>query len=146
MKQKESGFDNIALQLKRIPAEIRLYIEKRIELTGIILSEQLSDSISKAGHKIAGVLVLLIGVDFALIALAIFLGDLLNNLALGFFLTALPFLIAGLLFINLKPARLIDKTRDQILTGMLETVNKLHQKPIDSAEQKQLSESKKTTN
>lgn len=146
MKQKESGFDNIALQLKRIPAEIRLYIEKRIELTGIILSEQLSDSISKAGHKIAGVLVLLIGVDFALIALAIFLGDLLNNLALGFFLTALPFLIAGLLFINLKPARLIDKKRDQILTGMLETVNKLHQKPIDSAEQKQLSESKKTTN
>lgn len=78
--------------------DIKTYIENRVELMSLNIAEQIADAISSSVQKIAGLVFLSGGGLFLWIALGFFLGDLLNNLWLGFLLASAPLFFIGLIF------------------------------------------------
>lgn len=111
--------DKIGQRLKHITAEMKRYIEKRLELIVLNIGEQYARYIAQSIQKLAGFVLLFGALTFLLIALALYLGDLLNSRALGFVLVSLPLMIGGYLFINLKPRSITNKIRSEFETELL---------------------------
>lgn len=81
-------------------ADVRKYVENRIELFSITIAEQIANGISASIQKFIGLLFLSFGAVFLWIALGFYLGELLDSQALGFLLAALPLLLVGFVFYN----------------------------------------------
>lgn len=99
----EKDTDNIGQRFKSITADLKLYIEKRVELLLLNVGEHLSRWFAESIQKIAGILLLTGGLIFLLVALAVYLGNLLDNPSLGYVIVSVPLLVMGLLFFYLKP-------------------------------------------
>jgi len=100
--------DRIGRRLKEISGDIRLYVEKRIELLLLNIGEHFSSVVAESIHRTAGLTLVGGGVLFLLVALAIYLGQLLGSPSLGYILVSLPLLIAGLLFVYLRPKSMLS--------------------------------------
>jgi uncharacterized membrane protein YqjE len=114
--------DRISQRIKHITADLKRYVEKRLELMAINIGEQSARMVAEASQKIAGFIFIFGALVFLLIALALYLGALLGNRSLGFVLVSIPFLICGYLFINLKPRIITKMLRSEFeeeLMGML---------------------------
>lgn len=96
-------------------ADIRTYVENRIELFSLSIAEQTATAISASIQKLVGIFFLSVGAVFLWIALGFYLGELLNSQALGFFLAALPLLLAGALFYNRSSRNLENKIQKDII-------------------------------
>lgn len=96
-------------------AEIKRYVENRIELFSITVAEQIATAISASIQKFVGLLFLSFGAVFLWIALGFFLGELLNSQALGFFLAALPLLFAGTILYKRSSKNLENKIQRDII-------------------------------
>jgi len=96
-------------------AEIKRYVENRIELFSITVAEQIATAISASIQKFVGLLFLSFGAVFLWIALGFFLGELLNSQALGFFLAALPLLFAGIILYKRSSKNLENKIQRDII-------------------------------
>ena len=129
-------FDELGRTLKKLPVEIRTLIEKRVELTLIVFSEQASSIASKQIYKALGVIVLAVGGIVMLFGIAHLIGEWLDSRALGFIITALPILIFGAMLISLRPKVLVKKIREEILQQMLVGVEQATKKSrrLDSSE------------
>ena len=64
--------------LKRLPTDFKLILERKLQLAILEIGDSLSTSVAKLVPKIIGAVILIIGVFFGLIALALWLGELLN--------------------------------------------------------------------
>ncbi|MBN2732158.1 MAG: phage holin family protein [Balneolaceae bacterium] len=118
--------DRIGQRIKHITVDLKRYVEKRIELMVINVGEQYARWIAESIQKIAGLIFLFGALVFLLIALALYLGELLNSRSLGFVLVSIPFLICGYLFFNLKPASISRKLRTEFeeeLIGIFKVEN-----------------------
>lgn len=111
--------DRIGQRIKHITAEFKRYIEKRLELIVLNIGEQYARYIAQSIQKLAGFVLLFGALTFLLIALALYLGALFNSQALGFALVSLPLIIAGYLFINLKPRSITNKIKSEFETELL---------------------------
>lgn len=111
--------DSISERLKRLPSEVRIIVEKRIELAMLDVGEKLSATSGKAVTS----LLLLLAVGFAflflLIALAIFLGDVLRNPAGGFMLVAVFLFITAFFAWRLLPNLIERKVKNSLLDTIL---------------------------
>lgn len=96
-------------------ADIRKYVENRIELFSITVAEQIATAISASIQKFVGLLFLSFGAVFLWIALGFFLGELLESQALGFFLAALPLLLVGLVLYKRSSKNLENKIQTDII-------------------------------
>lgn len=96
-------------------AEIRKYVENRIELFSISVAEQIATAISASIQKFLGLLFLSFGAIFLWIALGFFLGELLNSQALGFFLAALPLLLLGIILYNRSSKNLENRIQRDVI-------------------------------
>lgn len=121
-------FDELGRTLKKLPLEIRTLIEKRVELTLIVFSEQASSIASKQIYKALGVIVLAVGGIVMLFGVAHLIGEWIGSRALGFIITAVPILIFGAMLVSLKPKSLVNKVREEILQQMLVGVEQATQK------------------
>lgn len=100
--------DQISQRFKTITGDLKLYVEKRIELLLLNIGEQYSQWIAQSLQKLTGLFLLFGGLVFLLIALALYLGEVLNSPSLGYILVSLPLFITGLLFFYLKPRSLAE--------------------------------------
>lgn len=96
-------------------ADIRKYVENRIELFSITIAEQIATAISASIQKFVGLLFLSFGAAFLWIALGFFLGELLESQALGFFLASLPLLFVGIVLYNRSSKNLESKIQTDII-------------------------------
>lgn len=120
MTQKDS--DRLGQRFKMISADLKLYIEKRIELLLLNIGEQASKWMAISIQKISGVLLLVGGLICLLVALAIFLGDLLNNPALGYVIVSVPLFALGYLLVNLKPESLLENLKQHFESELIESL------------------------
>lgn len=104
--------DQLGQRFKAISSDLKLYIEKRVELFLLNIGEHMSRVMAESIQKTAGILMLFGGLVCLVVALAIYLGDLLGNESLGYVLVSLPLLLAGLLFFYLKPDSLRQNIQD----------------------------------
>ena len=110
--------------VKRLPTELRLILEKRLELLALDLGEGVSVMFSKLFFAILGMIFLGLAVLLAMFSLALYLSDLLDNEALGFVLTSLPLLLLGLLLVNKRPKSLYIAIQNRFLSQFVDLLPK----------------------
>lgn len=115
--------DQLGRRLKAISGDIKLYIEKRVELLLLDVGEHFSKIMAQSVHKIAGFILLVGGAVFLLVALAQYLGDLLGNESLGYVVVSVPMLLLGLLFVYLKPKSMLDRIQYQFEKEIIRAIS-----------------------
>lgn len=109
-----------------LTADIKSYIEKRVQLLSYTIAENISaiiaEIIAESIQRITGLILLSTGVLFAWIALGFYLGELLDSLSLGFLLSSLPLFLAGLVNLKRKSKLVTEKIQAEIIS---KTLNKL---------------------
>lgn len=113
--------DHIIDRIKKLPAEIRLLIEKRIELYIIEFGEKLSQSASKAIAGLISGLVFAVAIIFGLVALSLFIGDMLESYAAGFGVVTVLLFVLALVVYLLSPDLIEHRIRDSIARSFLES-------------------------
>jgi hypothetical protein len=126
-------------------SDIRTYIENRIELLSITVSEEIAKVASESIQKFVGLLFLSFGAVFLWIALGFFLGELLDSQSLGFFLAALPLLLFGTILYRRSSRSLAEKIQYDIIKRFAISFDK-KKKALRSADDgsKQLNSGDKT--
>lgn len=122
---KRNETDRLGKQFGSITADLKMYVEKRIELILLNIGEQISSWIAASLYRLTGGLILYTGLLFLLVALAIFLGDVMDNEPMGYVLVAVPLVIIGLLFLYLRPKPLIRKMEEQLESEVIKAVSRV---------------------
>jgi uncharacterized membrane protein YqjE len=81
--------------IKAIVADLKVYVEKKIELTSLEAQDKGAVLAAAVFSNVLGIALLLVGGFLLLFAAAFGLGYLFNNIALGFLVLAVVFIIAG---------------------------------------------------
>lgn len=92
----KSGFKGITNDLKQ-------YVEKRVELIILTASDHFSFLVADSLQRLIGILLLAAGLLIAWFSLSYYISSLVDSYALGFFLSSLPLILAGIIFIKSKP-------------------------------------------
>ncbi|MEX0661167.1 MAG: hypothetical protein WD381_08275 [Balneolaceae bacterium] len=121
--ERESIDDN------HIGKDFKTYIENRIQLTMISLTEQVSYLFADSLQKIIGIVAMAMGFLFAWFALAYYLSGLLESFALGFLVAALPLLLFGYIFSKVGYKPLVKKFQHGLLKKMSENFEILPENP-----------------
>ncbi len=135
--------DRIGQRIKNITADIKRYVEKRIELFAITAGEHYSEALAKLMQKGAGLFMAAVAFVFLLVALAIFIGDLIDSLALGYVIVSVPLIVAAYLLYKLKPESLNNKLQNQLDDDVVRLLNKYEEKTDQELRTLQIEESLK---
>ncbi len=111
-EQQETHKDTLA-------AEIKAYIETRVQLITLTIAEKISLIVAHSLQKLLGLILMAAAVYFIFFALGFYLGELLDSNSLGFAIVSLPFLILSLIFINRKSKKLTEKIQADIISKMI---------------------------
>ncbi|MEX0684907.1 MAG: phage holin family protein [Balneolales bacterium] len=101
-------------RLKKLPVEIKLLVEKRAELLALNVSDMVTSTITKMIYKIAGGLIMFIGLIFLLHTLSLFIGQLLENIVLGYLIVSAVIILIGLVIFSLNPNKMVKKTKQKM--------------------------------
>ncbi|MDZ7715457.1 MAG: phage holin family protein [Balneolaceae bacterium] len=115
--------DQLGQRFKAISSDLKLYIEKRVELFLLNIGEHMSRLMAESIQKTAGILMLFGGLVCLVVALAIYLGNILDNESLGYIIVSLPLLVIGLLFFYLKPDSLRQSIQDHFESEFIKALN-----------------------
>lgn len=113
IEQNEENKDSLA-------SDIRSYIEARIQLLSLTIAEQISLVVAHSVQKLIGLILLGTALYFICFALGFYLGELLESYSLGFGIVALPFLIAGFIFIKQKSKRLTEMIQADLISKIIQ--------------------------
>ena len=111
-------------RIRKIPQDLRLFVEKRIELLTIEVGEKFGNILAKSSSIVATAIVVLMGVLFLLLALAFFLGDLLDSYAIGFGIVSILLFIGALVVYLIAPEAIEMKVRRSIENQFYEAEKK----------------------
>lgn len=134
---KKKKTDQLGRRLRTISADLKLYFEKRMELVMLNAGEYISGWMAASVQRAAGAFLLLGGVSFLLVALAIYLGRVLGSPSLGFVIVSFPLLLIGILFIYLKPngiTRHLQQNFEDEVVKAIEQNMMAEQKELESAD------------
>lgn len=115
--------DDLSSRIKHVTNELKDYVETRLELTFLNVSDKLTFWIGHSIQTLVGYVILGIGLVFAMTALAIYLGELIGERWAGYLIVASPFLLIGLIFVIAKPKSIARRIQNEILAEVLESLN-----------------------
>lgn len=114
--------DHISDRFRTITADIKLYVEKRIELLLLNVGEQYSKWIAESIQKATGLFLVFGAIVFLLVALAIYLGEITGSPSLGYVIVSLPLFVVGILFFYLKPRSLVENLQHHFESELVEAL------------------------
>lgn len=123
--------DLLSERLKKLPNDIRLIIEKRLALLALDLGERLSVASGKLATGFVLAVVLGFAVLFMLIAVAMFLGDVLRNPAGGFILVSVFLFVFAFFSWRLLPGIIERSTKNAVITALLKEPPSQEDPPAD---------------
>lgn len=135
--------DRIEQRLRNITTDIKRYFEKKLELFAITIAENYTEISAKYLHKASGLFFLAIAFIFLLVALAEFIGALLQSQPLGYVIVAVPLILVGWLFYNLKPKSFSRKVQNELEEDVIDLLSKYEIKTGQELSAIQIEESKK---
>lgn len=137
----EKNSDQLGKRFRSITGDLKLYIEKRIELLLLNIGEQYSQWMAESIQKLTGIFLLFGAFVFVLVAVAIYLGELLEWPGLGYVIVSIPLFVTGLFFFYLKPRSLAENLQQHFeselikaLTQNVEQDGKKHNEPLNLPE------------
>tara|TARA_R100001143_G_C3361367_1_gene137170 strand:- start:116054 stop:116458 length:405 start_codon:yes stop_codon:yes gene_type:complete len=110
-------------QDESLTAEIRSYVEKRIQLLILTISERVSNIIANAFQRILGMVLLGFALYFICLALGFYLGELLGNYSYGFAIVSTPFIVVGFILLKRKSNRITEKIQADIIEKMMADID-----------------------
>lgn len=120
-------------KIREVIDDVRSYVEKRLELFVLTITERVTFMLADAIQRIVGIFMLAGGIFFLWFAFSFYLSELIGSYSLGFLAGSLPLLIFGLVFVKLQPVLLTRKIQDGMLKQFLDA--------FDSARKEQEGES-----
>ena len=73
-------------------------------------------------YRAGGAMFILLGISFLFIALAIYIGNLVGSLSLGYVIVSIPLFILGFSFIYLKPRLLFEELQERLEVELIDAV------------------------
>lgn len=139
LQTNELQMEDLGSRIKQVSRELKHYVETRLELTLLNFGDKVSYLIGQSIQQLIGWTVLAIGLLFGMTALAIYLGELLDEPWAGYVIVAAPFVIIGLILVVMKPKSIASKIQEQILAEFLDTLSNSQEdvKQITAQETKQ---------
>ncbi len=116
--------DDLGKRIKHVTHELKEYVEKRMELTILNISGEITYWVGRSVQSLVGYTILALGLVFALIAMSIFIGDLVGEEWAGFAIVSAPVILAGLVLVIAKPKTIVKKIQDQMLDELLTSLEK----------------------
>ncbi|MBO6536160.1 MAG: phage holin family protein [Balneolaceae bacterium] len=115
--------DQLNARLKQITNELKQYFEARIDLMVLNIGENITAWLGSSIQKLIGFIILGFGGLFGMIALAIWLGDIIGNEAIGYLIVAIPLLITGALLSFAKPGKIARGIQNQFMDGIIKSID-----------------------
>lgn len=115
--------DDLGKRIKNITHELKDYIETKLELTLLNFGDQVSYWIGRSIQSLAGYTILTIGLVFGMTALAIYLGEALDEMWAGYAIVASPFIIIGLILVIVKPKAIVRSIQNQLLAEFINSLD-----------------------
>ncbi len=129
--------DQLGQRIKQVSNELKGYVETRIELLILNLSEKGTFWFGNMIQQSFSFIILGTGLLFGFIALGFYLGELLNSNALGFACIGGFLFLIGLILILMKPKNISRKIQQQFMRDVIEALEeKKEDKTIKYLEEK----------
>lgn len=116
--------DHLGESIRNISSEIKDYVETRLELTVINISERSTWWVGKGVQKLVGLSIFGVGMLFVLFALATWIGDVLENEYLGHLIVGTPLLIIGGFFAFTSSKSFARKIQYEIMDDIISEFEK----------------------
>jgi Zn-dependent protease with chaperone function len=126
---KEPGFKSLSDDVKR-------YIEKRLELFTLTVSEHVSFILADSMQKLIGILLLACGFLIAWFGLSYYLSELVGSYSLGFIISSLPLFIGGFIFLKMKPKSVTRMIQSGIIQEVISSFEDLEIKQQERRDRK----------
>jgi uncharacterized membrane protein YqjE len=106
--------DNLVDKLRRLPQDLRNFVEKRLELFLIETGEKMANMLARLASSLVTLLFTTLGFVFMLVSLALFIGDVIGTAAGGFAIVGVLIFVVALTTHLLAPLLIEEKVREQI--------------------------------
>lgn len=113
--------------------DLKLYIEKKIQLLLIRITDDISFLLANSIQRVIGILFVFSGALFAWLALAFYLSELWQSNSLGFLAAAIPPFIAGFFIGKYKSFKLSKKIQTIMIKKLLNEIDSIKLKDEQDA-------------
>lgn len=118
-------------QMARLRQDMRSFVEKRIELLALDLTEPFSLIVAKVLQLTVGVIITLVGVVLALVAAAFALSERFDSHLAGFLTVGLPVAVIGVILSARNPRWLLGLIQGAFMNSILQNMDSHSGKPAD---------------
>jgi uncharacterized membrane protein YqjE len=142
MKEQDENTRDL---LRSIPSDLKLLLDKRIELIELQLTERFAHLAGKLLFKIIGAALIFLGLFLLALASGYLIGQLLDNTSAGFAIAALAIILIGGLIFKFHTQKMVRLVKNHIIRAALEddTYKSLSANVFDSTNPAQESPSRK---
>ncbi|MEO9887449.1 MAG: phage holin family protein [Balneola sp.] len=114
--------DQLGQRIKQVSNELKGYVETRIELLILNLSDKGTLWLGDLIQHTFNLVILGTGLLFGLIALGFYLGELLNSMPAGFGIIGVLLFLLGLILMIAKPKNVSRKIQAQIMKDVIDAL------------------------
>jgi len=114
--------DLLGQRIKQVSNELKEYVETRIELLILNLSDKATLWLGDLIQHTFNLVILGTGLVFGLVALGFYLGELLESMAAGFGIIGGFLTLIGLILIIVKPNNVSRKIQNQIMRDVIDAL------------------------
>ena len=113
MSEEERKNGNIK---KNITAEVRQYVEKRLELFSLTIAEQVSKILAESFQQVLGMFILSFALFFFWFAIGFWVGELIGSISAGFAISAIPLFLVGYILMKGHSKKISEKVQAQLIS------------------------------
>lgn len=106
-----------------ITSDVRQYVEKRVQLLTLNITEQVSRIMAESFQKVLGMFILSFALFFLWFAVGFLLAELIGSFSAGFAIASVPLFIVGFIFLKSKSKTVTEKVQAQLMTSILEDLD-----------------------
>ncbi|MDX1641260.1 MAG: phage holin family protein [Balneolaceae bacterium] len=106
-----------------ITADVRQYVEKRVQLLTLTIAEQVSRIMAESFQRVLGMFILSFALFFLWFAVGFLLAEFIGSFSAGFAIASVPLFIVGFIFLRSKSKRINDKVQAQLMSSILDDLD-----------------------
>ncbi|WP_234572100.1 phage holin family protein [Rhodohalobacter sp. 614A] len=107
----------------KITSDIREYVEKRVQLLTLTITEQVARIMAESFQKVLGMFILSFALFFLWFAVGFLIAELIGSFSAGFAIASLPLFVVGFIFLKSKSKSITEKVQAQLMASILDDID-----------------------
>lgn len=107
----------------KITSDIREYVEKRVQLLTLTITEQVSRIMAESFQKVLGMFILSFALFFLWFAVGFLIAEIIGSFSAGFAIASLPLFVVGFIFLKSKSKSITEKVQAQLMASILDDID-----------------------